>query len=238
MQALILAGGLGTRLRSIVSDKPKPLANIGGKPFLEYQIEFLKKHQIDHLVLCVGYLCEQVVEYFGDGSRWDVQIDYSIEEELLGTGGAVKHAEKYLQGTFLTLNGDSFFDLDLAAFIQFHARQKSEAKQECHLGTLALTQVQDARGYGSVRLGQANRIVDFSAKSTASNGSHLINAGIYVLEPAFLDFIPSSKRVSLEQETFPLVLEKGFHLLGYPANGFFVDIGTPTGYSVFRNHVL
>jgi NDP-sugar pyrophosphorylase family protein len=238
MKALILAGGLGTRLRSIVSDKPKALATIGAKPFLEYQIEFLKRYQIDHLVLCVGYLHRHILDYFGDGSRWGVKIDYSIEEELLGTGGAVKHAEKYLQGTFLTLNGDSFFDVDLTAFIQFHECKKREMKRARHLGTLALTQVQDAREYGSVRLSQANQIVDFVAKSTESNGARLINAGIYILESAFLNFIPGSKRVSLEHETFPSILKKGYQLLGYPADGFFVDIGTPAGYSAFRNHVL
>jgi len=247
MQAVILAGGLGTRLRAIVNNRPKPMASIDdgsvgqAKPFLEYQLEFLKSFRIVHFIFCVGYLHEQIEEYFGDGSRWGVKIDYSIEDELLGTGGAIKRAEKYLEGTFLTLNGDSFFDMNLSKLIQFHKNKIVGVKSRGYLGTIALTQVENANNYGSVSFNQEKMIVSFveksAAKSAELNSSNQINAGIYVLEPEILSFIPPSKKVSIEKEVFPSVLNNRCYLGGYPAEGFFVDIGTPTGYYKFLNYL-
>lgn len=230
MQALVLAGGLGTRLRSIINDKPKPMVRIASKPFLEYQIQFLRDYHIADLVLCVGYLCEHIQEYFGDGSNWGVKIHYSVEDRLLGTAGALKNAEEHVQGTFLTLNGDSFFDLDLAQLIQFH-------KKRGGLGTIALTEIADASSYGSMRIGAEYAILSFEEKPDEQTAMAQINAGIYVLEPAIFDFIPRSRKVSLEKETFPSVLEKSHRLFGYPADGFFVDIGTPEGFNKFQNYV-
>jgi mannose-1-phosphate guanylyltransferase len=247
MQALILAGGLGTRLSSVVNDRPKPMASInrgsGGraKPFLECQLEFLKSYHIAHFIFCIGYLHQQIQGYFGDGSRWGVRIDYSIEEELMGTGGAIKRAEQYVNGPFLTLNGDSFFEMDLNEFIQSHKAQTARTRQGGYLGTIALTKVQDASNYGVVRLDQENRILTFDEKSAANsarvNGSNQINAGIYVLEPEILSFIPPARKVSIEKETFPSILNRGYYLGGYAAEGFFVDIGTPAGYRAFQSHL-
>jgi NDP-sugar pyrophosphorylase family protein len=235
MQALILAGGLGTRLRSIVADRPKPMVDVGGKPFLAYQLEFLRSHQIAHLILCVGHLHEKIQEYFGHGENWGVKIDYAIEEELLGTGGALKNAEKYLNGTFLVLNGDSYFDIDLSKLVQFHNDKKNKS-QSC-LGAIALTEVRDARSFGSISLDAENKILSFQEKIAGSNCSTHINAGIYILEPALVNFIPPSQKVSLERETFPMILEKGNLLFGCPSKGFFVDIGTPEGYHLFQRYI-
>lgn len=264
MQALILAGGLGTRLQSIVNDRPKPMADISNKPFLEHQLEFLRSFQIRELIFCVGHLHEHIEAYFGDGSRWGVQIQYSIEETLLGTGGAVKLAERYIKGAFLTMNGDSFFDINLDELRRFHedsrgkdSRGASEkgsrgeitqsisplpprppAPLPRYLGTLALTEVHDAGNYGSVSLDQERRILNFVEKSTDLNGSaQLINAGIYVLEPEIFRFIPPDRKVSLERETFPAILAGGYTLGGYPGRGFFVDIGTPAGYYQFQHYL-
>ena len=237
MRAVILAGGLGTRLQSLVSDRPKPMADMDGKPFLEHQIEFLKRHRIVDLVLCVGYLHEHIRERFKDGAGWDVSIDYSIEDRPLGTAGALKHAHKYLEGTgtFLVLNGDSYFAMDVRQLIQFHERKK--AGDERCLGSIALAQVPDARSYGSIQTDREGRLLSFEEKPEASQGSTQINAGIYVLEAEILNLIPGSIQVSLERQTFPAVLESGHHLFGYPAQGFFVDIGTPDGYRKFRNYL-
>lgn len=247
MQAFILAGGLGTRLRTIVNGTPKPMASVGdgaaghGKPFLEYQLEFLRGWGIVDFVFCVGYLHEHIQAYFGDGSRWGVKIDYSIEEERLGTGGALKLAQKYTRGAFLALNGDSFFDVNLDKLISFHTGHKTTAQQGDYLGTIALTRVQDARNYGLVKLNRENNIVNFNEKKAAGaaelNGSNLINAGIYVLEAEILNLIPPFKKVSIEKEVFPSVLNNGHYLGGYPAEGFFVDIGTPAGYHQFQNYL-
>jgi mannose-1-phosphate guanylyltransferase len=264
MQALILAGGLGTRLQSIVNDRPKPMADISNKPFLEHQLEFLRSFQIRELIFCVGHLHQHIQAYFGDGSRWGVQIHYSIEETLLGTGGAVKLAEPYIKGTFLTLNGDSFFDINLDGLLRFHKDSigaggqggKGEKKESLpcspapplrcsYLGTIALTEVHDAGNYGSVSLDKEHRILNFVEKSASPlegifdlNGSaQPINAGIYVLEPDIFRFIPPDRKVSLERETFPAILQGGYTLGGYPARGFFVDIGTPAGYYQFQHHL-
>ena len=234
MQALILAGGLGTRLRSVISDKPKPMATVENKPFIEYQLAWLKEHGVAEAVLCVGYLHEQIREYFGDGERWGINLGYSVETELLGTAGALKLAQPSVRGTFLVLNGDSYFDVDLRRLVQFHRHMKSE---HGGLGTLALTEIQDAREYGAVTLGEGDRILRFEEKSAAAGAAKTINAGIYVLEPEILDFIPAVTKVSLEREIFPAVLRQGRPLFGHTMSGYFVDIGTPSGYLEFQKHI-
>src|SRR5919112_1675155 len=121
MRALVLAGGLGTRLRSLLNDRPKPMAQVAGKPFLEYQIEMLRLHGFQDLVLCVGYLARHVQEYFGDGRGWGVHIDYAVETELLGTAGAIKNAQNFIdKDPFLVLNGDSYLEADLRELADFH----------------------------------------------------------------------------------------------------------------------
>lgn len=236
LQALILAGGLGTRLRAIVDDRPKPMATIADKPFLVHQIEYLKAQGVTHIVLCVGYLHEYVQAYFGDGSAWGVQIDYSIEAEPLGTGGALRHAEQFVRGPFLVLNGDYFLDIDLQELVAFHAAQKAQP-QGCW-GTLALTAVSDVRSYGSVTLDPDHRIVQFREKSAAQVAAPgLINAGIYVLEPDVLQMIPAAQKVSIEKEVFPALMQHGRPLCGFEARGFFVDIGTPEGYYRFCEYI-
>jgi D-glycero-alpha-D-manno-heptose 1-phosphate guanylyltransferase len=235
MQAVILAGGLGTRLRPVVTDRPKPMVRVGDRPFLEYQIHFLKAHQIDHIVLCVGYLHEKIQTYFLDGKSLGLKIDYVVEEQLLGTGGAIKNAREHLDQTFLVLNGDSYLDLDVRAFIQFHKDKKSR-DHRC-LGTIALTQVADGRDYGSVRLGPERRILAFEEKALKMTGSGQVNAGIYVLERDVLGLIPAGVRTSVEAEVFPSILRSEYRLYGYPDRGFFVDIGTPKGYYRFCDYI-
>jgi mannose-1-phosphate guanylyltransferase len=239
MLALILAGGLGKRLRSVVDDRPKPMAGVGGRPFLEYQLEFLKRYGINRLVLCVGYLYHQIEDYFGDGSRWDLHIDYAIENTPLGTAGALKNARRFVNATFLTLNGDTFFNINLSKLIQYH--QSNHATDVSYLGSLALTKVDNVRSYGSVQLDPNNYIASFLEKKEAGSnhntGSNLVNAGIYVLEPEIMDFIQEDRKVSLEMETFPAVLENGNSLGGYKAEGLFIDIGTPEGYYKLRDYI-
>lgn len=236
MQAFILAGGLGTRLRSIIDDQPKPMADIENKPFLAHQIEQLKAQGITQVILCVGYLHDHVLSYFGDGEAWGVHIDYSIETSPLGTGGALKHAQAFVDGSFLVLNGDSYFDIDLQQLIRFHEARKKEDKG-C-VGTLALTTVPDAGRYGSVLLNGKGRIVNFTEKSAANGAAAgLINAGVYVLEPEILETIPRAQKVSIERTVFPSFLGNGSRLYGYEGDEFFVDIGTPEGYYLFREYV-
>ncbi|HZD58183.1 MAG TPA: nucleotidyltransferase family protein [Anaerolineales bacterium] len=240
MQALILAGGLGERLRSIVNDRPKPMAHIGEKPFLEYQLEFLKRQGVNHLVLCVGYRHRQIQEYFGSGEHWGVHIDYSVEAELLGTAGAIKQAHQYITGRFLALNGDTFFGLDLGAFIKFHELDK--LMRQRYIASIALARVREAGSYGLVLLDDNDHVLQFLEKQQSSAddnaGSKWVNAGIYILEPEILDHIPGGKKVSIERDIFPALLEAGFVLGGYQAQGAFIDIGTPDGYYRFQTHIL
>jgi NDP-sugar pyrophosphorylase family protein len=222
MQALILVGGEGTRLRSVLGENlNKPMAPIAKKPFLEYLVMRLHKQGIDDIILCVGYKAELIESYFGHGDQWGVHLTYSREAELLGTGGAVKLAENLLRGDeFIMLNGDSFFDIDLAGLARFHHEVRADA-------TLALAQVGNAQRYGAVRLDNEGRIIGFTEKDDEVRPS-LINGGIYMLARDVLRLIPPGRFCSLEREVFPLLMAR--NLFGRPYQGFFIDIGVPADY--------
>lgn len=232
MKALILAGGLGTRLKAVVSDRPKPLAEAGGKPFLQHQIEWLCSQGFDDLVFCVGHRAGQVQDYFGNGCNCGVHIAYSVEQELLGTAGAIKNAQALLKDTFLVLNGDSYLDLDLNTMIAVHRHRQGHSRT---IGTLAAVRLKDTSACGGLQLDDENRIVSFREKDLSGPG--WINAGVYVLEPEILALIPSGCCVSIERETFPCALARGYELYAHPMNCFFVDIGTPVGYRRFQEYV-
>jgi D-glycero-alpha-D-manno-heptose 1-phosphate guanylyltransferase len=223
MQALILAGGEGTRLRSVLGDNlNKPMAPIAGKPFLEYLVVRLQQHHIDQIILCIGYKADLIQSYFGNGDRWGVQLAYSRESELLGTGGAIKLAEDLIRGEeFLVLNGDSFFDVDFGELAQLHRMVGASA-------TLALALVENAQRYGAVSLNDEHRIVSFAEKDSEAHAG-LINGGIYVLTRKVLDMIPTSHNCSLEREVFPALLKD--NLYGRPFPGYFIDIGVPADYA-------
>jgi NDP-sugar pyrophosphorylase family protein len=235
MQAVLLVGGQGTRLRSVVGDRPKALAPVAGRPFLEYPIARLRAFGIREIVLCVGYLAEQIEAHFGTGEGFGVQLTYQREETPLGTGGALKRAEALIRDTALVLNGDTYFDLDLPALIRSH-EQHAQKSSPC-LATLALLPAEAERRYGCVALDGEGRITRFSEKSS-DDPAPWISAGVYVLErEKLLARIPPGQPVSLEREVFPGVLEAGGGLWGFPAEGFFIDIGTPEGYQLLERHV-
>jgi mannose-1-phosphate guanylyltransferase len=171
--------------------------------------------------------------HFGNGRDWGVQIAYAIETELLGTAGAIRSAQSFIEDTFLVLNGDSYLEADLLGLIESHRHQQSEESQI--IETIAIVAVDDATSYGNVELNGEARFLGFEEK--VESGPGWINGGICVLEPTILDFIPSSTVVSVEKEIFPLILEQNLHLFGYPVQGFFVDIGTPKGYYRFCRHL-
>jgi len=225
MKAVILAGGLGTRLKASLTDKPKSMAPILGKPFLEYQIEQLKKYGIKDIVLCVAYLADQIKDHFKDGVEFNVSIQYASEKKLLGTGGALKNAEPYLdKGTFLALNGDSYLKINLSDFFQYHKKKKSS-------GTIALTRVSRTEKYGLVKTDKGDRITGFLEKEEKGKPCSTVNAGVYLFEPEVLSFIPREKKISLERCIFPLLLKKQVPLFGYLCSGYFIDIGTPQKYA-------
>jgi dTDP-glucose pyrophosphorylase len=194
-----------------------PVAN---RPFLEYLILQLKRQGLTDIVLCTGYLGEQVQKHFGGGSMWDVNISYSQEPEPLGTGGAIKLAEELIEDeNFLVMNGDSFLDIDLNRLIDYHLERNA-------LATMALVEIENPARYGAVEITERGEIESFVEKGQRSE-SKLINGGVYVLNRKIFEFISKGK-ISLEKEVFPKLIGKGFY--GMPVRGFFTDIGVPADY--------
>lgn len=219
--AFILAGGLGTRLAHIVKDQPKPMASIGGRPFLEYQILWLKRQGIVSIVLLVGYKKEAIIDYFGDGSRFGVSIRYSVEEELLGTGGAFLQAlHQYPSEYFLLLNGDTFFDIDLRWLIRSTAAEGNGC-------TIALKYKEDVKRYGYVVIDASYRVMEIREKNQELEDGY-INGGIYCGKgEAFLHFPVT--RCSMETELFPQLIEADV-MKAVPFGDRFIDIGIAEDY--------
>ena len=218
-QAVLLAGGLGTRLGDISQDCPKPILPVAGKPFLVYLIENLKRFGISDFVVCVGYLGERVVETLGDGSNLGVHISYSFETEPLGTGGCVKHAGELLNEHFLVLNGDTLFDLNFSDFLSRYTGDDFEGL------LMALRKVDDVSRYGAIEL-EDSRITSFQDKRLSGPG--WINGGIYVMKKSTVEEFPDGK-FSIENDYFPKMAEDR-RLYGVQYDGFFIDIGIPETY--------
>jgi D-glycero-alpha-D-manno-heptose 1-phosphate guanylyltransferase len=228
--AAILAGGLGTRLRSVVNDRPKVMAEVGGRPFLTYLLDQLVEAGVRRVVLCTGYRAEYVRDVFGDDYAGDkcanaqagLRLVYSEETAELGTGGALRLAHPLLQSnTVLVLNGDSCCRADLGAFALSHRARGAEA-------SVLLSLVEDARRFGRTQSDGLGRVLSFSEK-TAEPGPGWINAGIYLLDTRLLAAIPADRPVSLEREMFPLWTRRRF--FGYQTRAPFLDIGTPESYA-------
>jgi mannose-1-phosphate guanylyltransferase len=199
--AIILAGGIGSRLRPLTDNTPKPLLPIQGRSILEYNIELVKKYGVKKVVLAVGHLAENIKTYFDSHPVPEVKIVYSIEEVPRGTAGAVKLAEKYFSKTFIMMNGDELKDVDVKKVLETHKKNHA-------LATIALTRVTDVSQFGVVEL-DGEKIVRFVEKpSKADAPSDLINSGFYILEPSVLKLIPAGESVSMEKVVFPLLAQK------------------------------
>lgn len=218
--AVILAGGLGTRLRPVVADRPKALAEIGQRTFLAFVLDQLSNAGVRDIVLCTGYRGEQIRETFGE-SYGSLYLTYSQESSPLGTGGALRLALPLCKSNpVLVLNGDSYCEVDLKSFYTWHLARGAS-------GTLLLTQVTDTERYGRVELDAEGAVVRFDEK-TSECGSGWISAGIYLLSCRLLLAIPEGHPVSLELEIFPSWVGRG--LYGYQTEGRFLDVGTPEDY--------
>ena len=216
----VLAGGLGTRLRPAVGDRPKVLAEVNGRPFLSYLLDQVADAGFEQVVLCTGYRAAAVEAEFGTVYR-TLRLGYSRELEPLGTGGALRQALPCLEtGTVLALNGDSFTDVDLADFWRGHSRSQARA-------SLLLVWMAEAGRYGQVELSSEENILSFREKDPDAPAGW-INAGVYLLERGLIAALPAGRSVSLERESFPSWL--GLPLRGVPARKRFLDIGTPESY--------
>jgi mannose-1-phosphate guanylyltransferase len=222
MQAVILVGGEGTRLRPLTTTVPKPVVPLVDRPFIAYMLEWLREHGVDDVVLSCGFLASGVRNVIGDGSRFGVRIRYVEEPRPLGTGGAVKFAEDLLDERFLMLNGDVLSDIDLSEQIALH----EEKGARC---TLALIGVEDPSAYGLVRLNDDSSVRGFLEKPSPDQiDTNLISAGAYVVERDVLELIPPDTTFSIEREVFPTLVGDG--LYGFVGRGYWLDIGTPQGY--------
>lgn len=222
VKAVLLVGGLGTRLRSILPSTPKPLASVGNRSFLELLVRQLSYQGVRNLVMCTGYLSDQIEDQFGDGKAWDVSIEYSRELSPLGTAGALKLARPYLEAVpdLLVMNGDSFVDVDLRRLIRFH-------REHGGVASMAVLQVDNAARYGTVQMGEGKRVAGFSEKAS-NESSGIVNAGVYVFDNIILDYIADGP-ASLERDVFPRIIDQGVYAL--EQRGMFIDIGTPEDYA-------
>jgi mannose-1-phosphate guanylyltransferase len=225
MQALILAGGKGTRLRPLTVFTPKPVVPICNKPFLLYQIDTLKRAGITDITLSLSYQPHKIEQQLGDGSDFGVNLRYTVEPQPMGTAGAYKYAEKLIRERTVVFNGDILTDLDLKAVLREHEKRGATA-------TVVLTPVDNPSSYGLVETDGEGRIERFVEKPkreeiTCNN----INAGTYILEPIVLDYIPNGENHSFEYGLFPLLLEKKEQFFAHvPQKTYWMDIGTPARY--------
>jgi D-glycero-alpha-D-manno-heptose 1-phosphate guanylyltransferase len=220
MKAVLLVGGLGTRLRALVPNRPKPLARIGDTSFLALLLEQLRRENVRDVVLCTGYMAEQVEAEFGDGTRVGMNIVYSRETEPLGTAGALRLAQSHVAAeTFIVMNGDSFVEVDFTRLRTFHQNKGG-------IATMVLSRVDNASRYGTVEIDDLHHVRNFAEK-TGRDGPGLINAGVYICEPTLFQYLPEYSG-SLERDVFPRLIGRG--LFGLEQSGLFIDIGTPDDY--------
>lgn len=219
IQAVILAGGLGTRFRPLTLKKPKPMIPVMGKPYLEYQLQYLKSYNITDILLCVGYLGEKIQNHFGDGQSMDMSITYSFEEKPLGTGGALKKAESYLDDCFYLIYGDSFLPVNYS-----HIEGHFFAIDKTVLMVL-YDNMKDTSVPNNVSLDNRGMVTQYK-KDTGNCLLKYVDAGVLALKKEILDSMPSEKKVSLEQEILPNYIARQ-ECAGFVTHERFYDIGTP-----------
>jgi len=227
MDAMILVGGKGERLKSIVPDRPKPMAEVAGRPFVEWLVLFLHTQGIKRVIFCTGYMSEVIEGYFRDGKDWGMEIVYSREPMPLGTSGAVRYAlDKVHSERFLVLNGDSFCRFDLNRLNEAHLARRASL-------TLWLVGMEDCSRYGAVDIGDEDIVKAFREK-TEERRAGLVNAGIYLLERRTVKSIPEGKAVSMETEFIPAMVGHGLYAV--VGNGPLIDIGIPETYALAKQY--
>ena len=234
MEAILLCGGLGTRLRSVVSDRPKPMADIAGKPFLHYLVKMLSESGVKHLIFALGYMGEQIEAYFQSGEDYGLSISYSYEDSPLGTGGAIRNALSNVSGeNVLVLNADTYFHTDYESLLREQLKNKAAM-------TIASRKIEDISRYGAILKDESGRILRWNEKMSSDRAEAPcpgeINGGIYVMQKSLIEKIPEGKQ-SLENDCIPAWLEDGLYLQAIPSDGYFMDIGIPEDYAQFKEDV-
>ncbi len=224
LKAVLLVGGLGTRLRPLTNDRPKSIMPVLNRPVLEHTLAYLKRYNVRDIIITLNYLPDVIKNYFKDGRDYGVNLVYCMEEQPRGTAGAVKNVESYLDGPFFVLNGDVFSNLDLAAMYDFHRQKRAQA-------TIALTYVENPSAFGVVATDDTGRVQQFIEKPPPGQAvTHWINAGTYILEPDVLQEIPPACNFMFEKGLYPRLLEIGKPVYGYKYQGYWLDMGKPEHY--------
>jgi mannose-1-phosphate guanylyltransferase len=233
---ILLVGGMGTRLMPLTRDTPKPMLPLAGLPVTEHQLMAAKRAGVTTIVLATSYLSEVFIPYFGDGSKWGMDVRYAVEQTPLGTGGAIKNAAAALNLTagsdepIVIFNGDVLSAHDLGRQISEHIEHKADV-------TLHLTHVQDARAYGCVPVDENGRVIAFLEKME-NPITNTINAGSYVFHPNVIDTIAANTVVSVERDVFPALVESGKKIFGYVDDAYWLDIGTPKALLAGSKHLV
>jgi mannose-1-phosphate guanylyltransferase len=232
MKAVLLVGGEGTRLRPLTCNTVKAMVPIVNKPFLEHLLAYLRSHGVDDIVVALCYLPDRIESRFGDGRGSGVKLAYVMEETPLGTAGAVKNSESHLDGAFFVFNGDIITNIDLRAMLSFHQERNAVA-------TIALTPVENPSAYGVVEAATDGRVKRFIEKPPPGQApTNLINAGIYILDPAVLRGVPQGIPCMFEHHLFPTLLSEGAAVFAYPTSDYWIDIGTPEKYRQVQYDLL
>jgi mannose-1-phosphate guanylyltransferase len=225
-EAIVLVGGLGTRLRPLTLHTPKPMLPVAGVPLLTHQLARARAAGVDHVVLATSYRAEVFEGYFGDGSAFGVELEYAVEDTPLGTGGAIRNVSSWLHSQadepVIIVNGDVLSGHSLAAQLDWHREREADV-------TLHLVEVADARAFGSVPTDASGRVTAFLEK-LPEPVTNQINAGTYIFRRKLIDEIPPCRVVSVERETFPGLLAAGTHVAGYVDSSYWLDMGTPQAY--------
>lgn len=222
IKAVVLAGGLGTRLYPLTRKTAKCMIPVNGKPLLEHIIQYLTSYGFSEIIVTVGNKRQQIMKHFGNGSKFGVKLHYSVERKALGTAGSLKNAERLITDTALVIQGDTLTNFKLNEIISFHNKKGA-------LTTMVLTSVKNTKGYGIAVIDKNKRITKFEEKP-ARSFSNLVNSGIYVLERTVLDHIPTNRKFDFSRDLFPLLLRKKLPLYGIEVSGYWFDIGTPESY--------
>ncbi|MBK6313782.1 MAG: NDP-sugar synthase [Blastocatellia bacterium] len=222
MQAVILAGGKATRMRPLTLHTPKPIVPIVGRPFLAYTLDMLRRAHVREVTLALSYQPQKIEDMFGDGSHSGVRLRYIVESLPLGTAGAVRNAREHIDTRAIVLNGDILTDVNLTAVLTAHRESGAAA-------TIVLAPVDNPRAYGVVETDETGRVTHFLEKPAADQElpTNNVNAGIYVIEPEVLTYMPAGETVTFEYDLFPALLEQGVHVQSFTAGGYWTDIGTP-----------
>ncbi|MDQ3913286.1 MAG: NDP-sugar synthase [Actinomycetota bacterium] len=232
MKTVIMAGGKGTRLRPLTSNQPKPMIPIVNVPCMEHIVNLLKRQGFEDILVTLEYMPDAIRGYFGDGSEWDVKMEYSVEEEPLGTAGSVKFAEDSLTERFVIVSGDALTDVDLTKAIAFHEEREAEV-------TLVLKKVDDPSEFGIVVVEDDGSVTGFQEKPDEEEVfSYTANTGIYVLEPEVLQDIPEGQEYDFSEELFPKLLDEEHPVYGYVMEGYWEDIGNIEQYMSAQRDVL